>query len=915
MINGNPTDKLNIQAQERSVYTRLLNQSHTKTAQDPKGSLVHRNPIQSAAAGVKNVGKDLVNLGTALKDGTADDHSLGRLNDVGMKLGGLGIAAYLATRKAAPRAKVMEFAGAAVFFSMMQLWQKVFIAAPIKARFGVDINQKFTDSFGREKELYQDNQYVPQLRSNEELDHLADKLGLPKEMAFRREYAQEQERRIALQGRTLNMLTAGVGVPVMTALACNRIEKYIDNAVINQGLNKAKTAVGFELSDADAVEHFSNIVNSRAKSAGFGAEAEGIIKQYSSYTGEVDSSFFNGLAKAFNPSGFVEGNKLTKELPDFTPKMAADLKTMFVSFMDDTAVSASVIDLFTKKSAENGGMLTMRVLDPEAAADGISNIDIDKSKVEAAIQSVISRVKRGEIEYDGESILNALKGEEALMVQVAGSGSGLEPSVIENLKNIRTEQLLAEGKTMPEVADILKSGDAVLEQMIKDEADMFGAVPSVRTLRAVPADVSDGSAIKNIIEQAKKDQLPSFMEKVKANFGLAKSTGAVLSSTEDVIKAMDNSFGKEYFNIVDALFDVLKPDKKTLEMLRSDADFASDYIQKAFAEIAADDTKYEALINRIKNTPVMTDETRGKMVSRIIENCREKLDLIRNGNGITGSTGFDPSMKTLISLTDRAESSTSGLLGTIEKYAGEAIPGIDATKNRVILALDLERRIGDGTLKTQWDALQATSPVTETFEEFVSHCRSILYNNTPNDFSNTHNIKQNGDYFTRLNDILFNKPMSDKTVDILGAIKENAGSADNHAKGLVEKLNEMRVSLMAIGSNGTVDYANRKNTLDSGMILDGKLKQVFEDTAGATCSVRFQKVGKSIKNLIFENGSQKFNSKTWMRIFAPLAVALVGVTLLAQAFIGKEHDKHLYMHDSQTNPNGQLNSGAVNVNK
>ena len=35
----------------------------------------------------------------------------------------------------------MEFAGAGVFFAMMNLWQKIFIATPLKLRFGVDINQ------------------------------------------------------------------------------------------------------------------------------------------------------------------------------------------------------------------------------------------------------------------------------------------------------------------------------------------------------------------------------------------------------------------------------------------------------------------------------------------------------------------------------------------------------------------------------------------------------------------------------------------------------------------------------------------------------------------------------------------------------------------------------------------------------
>lgn len=910
MINGNLTDSMNMNAQDKRVYEHFLRQSHTKTALNPRGSLVHRNPIESVASAVKNTGNDIVNLGKALKEGEADDHSLGRLNDVGMKLGGLGIATYLATRKAAPQAKAMEFIGAAVFFSMMQLWQKLFIATPLKARFGVDINQKFIDSAGREKELHLDNQYVPQLRTNEELDELADKLKLPKDMEYRREYAQEKARRIALQGRTLNMLTAGVGVPVMTALMCNRIEKYIDDIVINNGLNKARTTIGADLDPIDAVEHFSNVVNSRARSAGFGAGAEKIIKSYADYTGNVDDEFFNGLAKAFNPVGFVESNKLTKEIPDINPRIAADLKRMFAATIDEDSLSGSVLDLFMKKSAENNGVLSMKALDPDGVAGAVTDINIDKSRLEIAIKNVIAKVKNGEVEYEGASILDALKTEEGLLVKVNSTLSGLDNAVIEDLKDIRTQQLLNEGRTMDEIADIFKNGDSVLEGMIKEQEELFGGVTTTKNIAAVPSDIaSDASSLKTVVEQAQKKQMPGFIERVKANFNLAKKTGAVLSTAEDTVKAIDISSGKEYLNIADALFDMMKPDKATLERLRSDADFAYEYTQKAFETVSKDDALYEKFITSIKNTPIVGDETRDEMISRIIENCREKLDVIRHGDGLNGATGFDPNMKTLIELTDRATSSDSGLLGVIEKYTGEVIPGIDATKNRVILALDLERRINDGTLKQQWDTLQAQAPVTETFEEFVSHCRGILYNNTPNDFSNTHYMKQNGSYFARLNDILFNKPMSQTTIDVLDSVKENAQIADNNAKSLVGKLNEMRISLMAIGSNGAKDYANRKNTLNPDMITDGVLKQVFNDTAGATCSAKFQKVGKSIKNLVFENASQKFNSKTWMKIFAPLAIALVGVTFLAQLFIGRDKDIHLYM-DKKPNSN----PGAVNGN-
>ena len=131
-------------------------------------------------SGVVGLGNDVVNLTKALKNGESDDHSLGKLNDLGMKLGGIGIASYLFTRRNTPKAKVMEFAGAGVFFAMMNLWQKIFIATPLKLRFGVDINQKYIDSQGRRKELGQDNQYKPNLRTKEEKDQLQIEWGFQK---------------------------------------------------------------------------------------------------------------------------------------------------------------------------------------------------------------------------------------------------------------------------------------------------------------------------------------------------------------------------------------------------------------------------------------------------------------------------------------------------------------------------------------------------------------------------------------------------------------------------------------------------------------------------------------------------------------------------------------------------------------
>ena len=147
---------------------------------------------------------------------------------------------------------------------------------------------------------------------------------------------------------------------------------------------------------------------------------------------------------------------------------------------------------------------------------------------------------------------------------------------------------------------------------------------------------------------------------------------------------------------------------------------------------------------------------------------------------------------------------------------------------------------------------------------------------------------------------------------------------------------------MAIGSRGfghkkiaggglpgdalaVADYVNSANTLakkawdekgkefftvcDEIGVNNGIIKKAFEETLIQPDSIKYQKVGKSLKDFAFENAGQKYNSKVWMRIFLPVAGVLAGVTLLSQIFIGKKNkDQHLYMEK-------QEHSGAVNGNR
>ena len=78
------------------------------TADSPKGVLVRENPIQMMTSAVIDTGKDVVNLGRALSKGEATDTQLGRMNDLGMKIGGGLIAGALMGSKASTNQKMME---------------------------------------------------------------------------------------------------------------------------------------------------------------------------------------------------------------------------------------------------------------------------------------------------------------------------------------------------------------------------------------------------------------------------------------------------------------------------------------------------------------------------------------------------------------------------------------------------------------------------------------------------------------------------------------------------------------------------------------------------------------------------------------------------------------------------------------
>ena len=223
----------------RAAYMPIKTNKKTKPL-PPQGHLVDDTFAERTKYFFKDIGYDMKSIKNGYT-GTANDHQLGRLNDVGLRLGGIGIATYLASQTTNPKVRLMEYIGLAMFLTSMSVYPKVAINAPARLIHGYDIGKEYIDDQGRKKSVFQDSNYIPYdmyLGGNngENLDLIGDRMGIPRDIKNRHEVIREQMRKIATQNNTLWMLTAGLATPLMTALLCSGIEKFL----IGPGLEKTR---------------------------------------------------------------------------------------------------------------------------------------------------------------------------------------------------------------------------------------------------------------------------------------------------------------------------------------------------------------------------------------------------------------------------------------------------------------------------------------------------------------------------------------------------------------------------------------------------------------------------------------------------------------------------------------------------
>ncbi len=257
------------------LYENLAKNAHTIKPNENKAVLVDENIFQSAASALKDSGKDVYNFSKAIKTGEITDNNLGRINDLGMKLGSLLIASYLALNSKTKTDAAMKFVGGGAFLASMSLWPKIFINTPAKLIHGVDVDKKYISAQGDKKDLYLDNQYI-----------VWDITGIKEE-------DREKHRMVALQNRTLNLATVAFGAPLMTSLIGNVAQPFVYNKIVEHNYKKASKLMKNPKTFGEYIQNSQSLpIDSQS--------LDKLFKSYEKAGKSPDKQMFEQLSKMFN---------------------------------------------------------------------------------------------------------------------------------------------------------------------------------------------------------------------------------------------------------------------------------------------------------------------------------------------------------------------------------------------------------------------------------------------------------------------------------------------------------------------------------------------------------------------------------------------------------------------------------------
>lgn len=766
--------------------------------------------------------------------GEANDHELGRLNDVGMKLGGLTIASYLFTKKSTPMTKVFEFIGLASFFGAMDLWPKLFLQAPAYLIHGVNVRQQYEDSFGRKKMFYQDHQFIPwDLYSDKEIHKIGDRMRVPKDIPNRREFIQEKMRKIALQNNTMWMLTAGFATPIMSALICNGLEKSV----------------------------------SRYQDRKINKEADDMLTNFNQEVAKFD--FSKNQAKL---EQFLEQNK-DKTL---TEDMFKEIHSNLTEGLDPVTANALKKDL--REILPVGDKYNL-------SKDTVENVrNVIKTNFAKAS---LSEDELAKIIPDNERIINAFSQQNLLNAETKGFSE--HSKIIQNLMDEGISKFITENPNHPKARDL----KFIMSQLIHSkEHGKESALLS--SFKFQPSSVLSGDMIEML--KGVSSTMNSFRSKVLVldHFAYKKTAQApetILANswneiTESLMKTMkftpeEITHARLDREIAGSIF------RNKLEGIAANKESYNAFVSDIDQLLSGLHDKMASLDKLEDELGHVSDNSPNSYASCVNSTYTEAAEALKQNKMFNAA-------ETLVGYGDSTETSLRDIQLS---FVSDRIKGVKSSFYRILDMADMYYKISHISDIDASKYLPATM-LREVKEELVELAKVTLLEGHTSDFAvklfQNRNPKPEPSDFSQIESKdgkVVNKYFGTRRAVDLAERSNDKNAFDTVMKLMFEWDLHSDTNNKISNSVFYQDFKNyRKNALE---LLGGDYYFVkpFHLVDGkrvdSSSELKFLLTGCAPDEMFLKLFNQSFNSRKWFSTFGKLGAGLVGVTVLSQFFMGK----------------------------
>lgn len=773
---------------EKNLFNSLILQSGSKQVDQPKGKLLATyDPVTSLMVSAVDTGKDVRNFVKAIATGKSDDTSLGRMNDVGLKIGGLGIASYLATKRVTSTAKGMEFVGFAAFMAAMTLWPKIFINFPMYLKHGFHIDQKYQDSNGKKKDFSLDNQYRPlDLWKAEEIDAIADKNHIDKDIKDRRELTENWIYKTSLQGKTLATLTAGIAVPLATSMVCSAAEKKLIDFNINRAVEKA--TAGLE-----------NMGKTLAKPLDKNTSKafEAILSEYKAKP--LDGNFYSRLGELFNPLGVIKN-----EIDGDSIKLISGM-----NYEQSSKNTAEAIKEVAERAIERfNAAQAVKTQNAESVTSGLVSLLGDKLKIRGGISdtsatTVLDAEKLKGILGNGD--LNAQKVLKILKARNVTVEDGDLKAAIEGIF----------GGTEGQMKEVVKAIRGYAAKDLKEARLTTGALGRFANALAGKRAESVYTRGYNGISSAFTDRMNPSMEQMRRFIDTSRITDEI-KTTKSLITRI-----KELLRPVAKKAGEKEPEKECK-------------------------TAEEFVIRQIKKIAEWKNDKKPEdSVDYFIKNIKKHLDEMDKFDrpALSGMKKFTDTLATL---------KDDSIRTAMSNFIRRSRVSNDGTAMRLFAALDLEKR------------LLSTSVRQNYSQKVIKTAQDIIYRATTITSAESLLVsKGDPEVYKQALKLLFGDKID----------KEVKGAMGGELGDLFKDFKNFRAKMLSLYN-----------------------RQIIDNTEDAVS------LGEPIINLFKKGCKKKYNTTKWMQIFGAATVGIIGITLLAQFFIGKsKKEQELYKNKGAKN--------------